>query len=96
MVKTTRDDSSVNKHAYLVAQRIAECLLIAILILFAIGPFEHTGIFQIDILGNAPTIMALVPRTRETFCYKFVQKVVLGIISTLVPQTEHNNDTGIS
>ena len=47
MVETTRHNGSVDKDAYLIAQRIAEHLLLVVSGMLKVGPFKHIVVLDV-------------------------------------------------
>ena len=90
VVETAWHHCAVGKHAYLVAQGITESLFTDTLFTLAVRPLEHAVILKIYVIGHAPTVVTLNPRTRHMLFKQFYKPGVCCIITALVPQTQHD------
>ena len=85
VVETARHHSTVDKHANLIAQGVAEHLLLVVDGVLKVGPFEHIVVLDEEIVGKSPTVVALGPRTRLALRNKVENLRVLTVVSALVP-----------
>ena len=85
MVETARHNGTVDEHANLIAQGVAEHLLLVVGSMLKVGPFEHIVVLDEEVFGKSPSVVAFRPRTRLALRNQIENLRVLAVMSALVP-----------
>lgn len=85
MIETARHNGTINEHANLIAQGVAEHLLLVVSGVLKIGPFEHIVVLDKEVFGKSPAVVAFRPRTRLALRNQVENLRVLAVVSALVP-----------
>ena len=87
MVEATGHHATVDKHAHLIAQGIAEhaAVVVATLLAFGIGPLKHTVVLDIYVLCHFPAIVALGPWLRSIVGHELQHLAIGAVESALIP-----------
>lgn len=87
MVEATGHHATVDKHAHLIAQGIAEhaAVVVATLLAFGIGPLKHAVVLDINVLCHFPTIVALDPWLRSIVGHELQHLAIGAVESALIP-----------
>lgn len=85
MVETARHNSAVDEHTNLIAQGVAEHLLLVVSGVLKVGPLEHVIVLDVQIVGKSPAVVTLRPRARHMKRKQIENIVVLPVVSALVP-----------
>lgn len=85
MVETARHNSAVDEHTNLIAQGVAEHLLLVVSGVLKVWPLEHVIVLDVQIVGKSPAIVTLRPRARHMKRKQIENIVVMPVVSALVP-----------
>ena len=85
MVETARHNGTVDEHANLIAQGVAEYLLLVVSGVLKVGPLEHIVVLDKEVFGKSPSVVTFRPRARLALRNQVENLRILDVVSALVP-----------